>query len=327
MPKPRAALGRGLNALIPGVAAAPGAGLDAADSADAADQSRGGALEVPVGSIQPNPQQPRHEFAEDALKDLADSIREHGVIQPLIVTRGETEGSYYLIAGERRWRASKEAGLPTVPVIVKEASPQDRLALALVENIQRADLNPLEEARAYRELIDTFGMTQDEVARRVGRSRSAVANLIRLLNLPHEIIEALHRGAISEGHARAILMLDGREAQVAMLERVQAEGYTVRQTEEMTRRIKEGLPLPELAPLPALPDSDPEPPPPRLVRSSRPRRAALDQDTSALEDTFRQALKTKVQLSRSREGGRLVIHFYSEEMLENLYRLLVGDFE
>jgi ParB family chromosome partitioning protein len=324
MPKPRAALGRGLNALIPGGGIAPTMGDNGLESADSANRVRGAALEVPIESIHPNPQQPRHEFSAEALKDLADSIREHGVLQPLIVTRNDSADGYYLIAGERRWRAAREAGLSTVPVIVKEANPEEMLALALVENIQRADLNPLEEAQAYRELMDSFHLTQAEVARRVGRSRSAVANLVRLLNLPREIIEALHSGTISEGHARVLFMLDGREAQLAMMERVIAEGYSVRQTEEMVRRVKEGLVLEPEAP--AMPAEDPPlttPP----ARAAKARRAPADLETTALEDHFRGALKTKVQLSRSREGGRLVIHFYSEEMLEHLYRLLVGETE
>ncbi|HMA33674.1 MAG TPA: ParB/RepB/Spo0J family partition protein [Chloroflexia bacterium] len=324
MPRPRAALGRGINALIPGTGPATSLADEGGDPADTLGRVRGAALEIPVEQIRPNPQQPRHEFTPEALKDLADSIREHGVIQPLIVTRNDGEGAhhYYLIAGERRWRAAQAAGLATVPVIVKEANPEEMLALALVENIQRADLNPVEEAQAYRELIDTFGLTQAEVARRVGRSRSAVANLVRLLDLPREIIAALQEGKISEGHARAIFVLDGREAQVAMLERVIQEGYSVRQTEEMARRAKgEGLPA-------AAPAPEPEAAPPAaLPRARGPRRPAADLETSALQDSFRSALKTKVQLSRSRDGGRLVIHFYSEEMLEHLYRVLVGESE
>ncbi len=321
MPKPRPALGRGLNALIPGAGSPQTLAEDSADAADVAGRLRHAALEVPTESIQPNPQQPRHEFSAEALKELTDSVREHGVLQPLIVTHDETAACYYLIAGERRWRAAREAGLATVPVIVKEANPEEMLALALVENIQRADLNPLEEAQAYRELINNFGLTQAEVARRVGRSRSAVANLVRLLNLPHEIIEALHSGVISEGHARALFVLDGREAQLAMLQRVIGEGYSVRQTEELVRRSKEGGPPADDDG--AAPADEPAATPAR--RAPRARRTPADLETSALEDTFRNALKTKVQLSRTREGGRIVIHFYSEEMLEHLYRLLVGE--
>lgn len=320
MPKPRAALGRGLNALIPGAMPLQHATEEDNDRSEASSRLRGAALEVPVESIRANPQQPRQEFSAEALKELTDSIREHGIIQPLIVTRdeGEPHAPYSLIAGERRWRAAQAAGLPTVPVIVKEANPEEMLALALVENIQRADLNPLEEAQAYRELMDTYGLTQAEVARRVGRSRSTIANLVRLLNLPREIIEALQQGSISEGHARAIFVLDGREAQLGMLERIIAEGYSVRQTEELVRRSKEHAEVGD--------EIEPEAESAATATIRRPprRHSPADLETSALEDNFRTALKTKVQLSRSREGGRLVIHFYSEEMLENLYRLLVG---
>lgn len=329
MPKPRAALGRGIGALIPGAAPSQIPPEEGSDSPDAMGRVRGAALEMPIESIQPNPQQPRHEFAEEALKELIDSVREHGVIQPLIVTRNETGDSapYYLIAGERRWRAAQAAGLATVPVIVKEANPEEMLALALVENIQRADLNPLEEARAYRELMDTFGLTQAEVARRVGRSRSAVANLVRLLNLPEEIIMTLHEGKITEGHARTIMMLEQREDQLVMLERVINEGYSVRQTEEMVRRVKDGL-LPPAVPEAAIEEEAVTEAAPRpATRGPKTRRPPLDAETSVLEDSFRSALKTKVQLSRSREGGRLVIHFYSEEMLEHLYHVLVGPTE
>ena len=331
MPKPRPALGRGIGALIPGAAPPQTPPEEGSDSPDAPTRVRGAALEVPVDSIQPNPQQPRHEFSEEALKELTDSVREHGVIQPLIVTRNETgDGApYYLIAGERRWRAAQAAGLAAVPVIVKEANPEEMLALALVENIQRADLNPLEEARAYRELMDTYGLTQAEVARRVGRSRTAVANLVRLLNMPHEITMSLHEGKISEGHARTIMMIESREDQLAVLERVINGEYSVRQTEEMVRRVRDGVPLPvepqppveEVVAPEAAPDGTARPAP----RGPKARRPPLDVETSVLEDSFRTALKTKVQLSRSREGGRLVIHFYSEEMLENLYRMLVGE--
>jgi ParB family chromosome partitioning protein len=323
MPKPRAALGRGLNALIPGSMPAP-APDPTEGGADSLSQ-RAAVLDVPVADIQPNPQQPRHEFALDALQELTDSVREHGIIQPLIVTSNDAGSGYYLIAGERRWRAAKAAGLESVPVIVKEANPEAMLALALVENIQRADLNPLEEAQAYRELMDTFNLSPAEVARRVGRSRSTVANLVRLLNLPPEIINAMHGGLISEGHARAIFALDGKEAQIAMLERVVAEGYSVRQTEEMVRRSKEGLldPEPEAPLAPATPVADDQP----VRRAAKPTRRPADLETSALENNFRAALNTKVQLSRTREGGRLVIHFYSEEMLDRLYRTLVGEDE
>ncbi|MDQ3930665.1 MAG: ParB/RepB/Spo0J family partition protein, partial [Chloroflexota bacterium] len=212
MPKPRGGLGRGLDALIPTSQAAPPARSEAAPASEARAQgtaegqnSEAGVLMLPVDSIAPNPRQPRGAFDLEELEDLAASIREHGVLQPLVVTQAGGKGAYNLIAGERRWRASMLAGLEQVPVIVKEASSREMLELALVENLQRADLNPLEEATAYRSLVDDFGMKQDEVADRVGKSRQAVANSLRLLRLPPAIQEALAAGDISEGHARALL--------------------------------------------------------------------------------------------------------------------------
>ena len=278
----RSGLGKGLEALIP-VAEEPAAGL----------------THVPVSTIAPNPMQPRTVLDPDALAELAASIREHGLIQPLIVTQQGPE-RYQLIAGERRWQAARLAGLPTVPVIVKEATPQQALELALVENIQRADLNPLEEASAFRQLVEEFGLTQEQVADRVGKSRVAVTNIMRLLRLPAEVKQALADGALHEGHARALLALPTPEAQLAALKVVVKRALSVRQTEELVRRL--------LA----------EPLPKKLERPASP-------ETEALEEEFRETLGTKVTLYRSRKGqGRLVIHFYSEEELQAIYDVIVG---
>jgi len=275
-------LGKGLGALIP--------------------VSETGPTEVPIDDIVPNPMQPRQGLDREALEELAASIREHGLIQPLIVSQvTDTEPQrYQLIAGERRLEAAKLAGLTKVPVIIREATPQEMLELALVENIQRADLNPLEQATAYRHLIDDFGLTQDQVAEKVGKSRVAVANSVRLLRLPDEIKGSLAQGQITEGHARAMLALDGPDGQRNVWKAVLGRGLNVRQTEEMVRRLTAG------------------PRPKRLEQSPSP-------ETKALEDRFREALGTKVQLFRSRHGGRLVIHFYSEEDLQALYELMVRD--
>lgn len=277
----RRGLGKGLEALIP-----------------AAETPARGMIQVPVAAITRNPMQPRGDLDPEALAELAASIREHGLIQPLVVTQKGPE-RYQLIAGERRWQAARAAGLATVPVIVKEATPQEVLELALVENIQRADLNPLEEAAAYRQLVEEFGLTQEQVAERVGKSRVAVTNTLRLLRLPAEVQQALTDGTIHEGHARALLALPTPEAQVAALKTVVARGLNVRQTEEMVRRLKA------------------EPPEP-------PRRPSLSPELQALEADFRERLGTKVQLVHSRKGrGRLVIHFYNQEDLEALYDLIV----
>lgn len=287
---PKRGLGKGLGALIPQTEAA------------------GGGVEVvPIQAIRPNPLQPRTSIQEESLGELAESIREHGVIQPLIVRREEDEAGagYVLIAGERRWQAAKLAGLPSVPVIIKDATPQQMLELALVENIQRADLNPLEEAGAYQQLIEEFGLTQEQVADKVGKSRAAVANALRLLRLPARVRTALAEGTISEGHARALLSLENEALQEQTLNLVINKALSVRQTEELVRRLLEGARRP----------------------GSKKESSRQSPETRALEADFESALGTRVQLFRSRQGGKLVIHFYSEEELQALYDALVGGHE
>jgi ParB family chromosome partitioning protein len=232
------------------------------------------------------------------LAELVASIREHGVIQPLVVTQVGDE--YQLIAGERRWRAAQLAGLTTVPAIVKETTPQQMLELALVENVQRADLNPLEEAGAYRQLMDEFGLTQEEVAGRVGKSRTAVANTVRLLRLPDDIKEALAAERISEGHARALLSLPSARLQRQALVIIEQRGLNVRQTEALVRQMQ----------------AEPQEPAAKAELSPQ------DQDAV---DRFQQRLGTKVNLVRGKKGGRVVIHFYSEEELQAIYEAIVGD--
>jgi ParB family transcriptional regulator, chromosome partitioning protein len=298
MPPSKHGLGRGLSALIP-----PGTATALAQ----------GVREVLVAAITPNPRQPRHKMDPDALRGLADSIKEHGLIQPLIVTPApdstELAPRYQLIAGERRWSAAKLAGLERVPVIVRGATPQDMLELALVENIQRADLNPLEEAAAYRSLMDDFGLTQEQVAEKVGKDRTTVANALRLLKLPPDIQAALADESISEGHARAILTVVDGQKQKALLRAVIDGGLSVRQTEEAARRA----------------DEEPK----SKAQGALTKRAARDERempaaTRALEDDFRKALGTKVQVTRSRRGGKIVVYFYSEEELESIYEKIVG---
>jgi ParB family chromosome partitioning protein len=284
MNKPRRALGRGLDALIPSA------------------ESRAGATEIPIAQVSPNPHQPRQTITEESLAELAASIREHGVIQPLVVTQIGDE--YQLIAGERRWRAAQLAGLTTVPAIVKETTPQQMLELALVENVQRADLNPLEEASAYRQLMDEFGLTQEAVAERVGKSRTAVANTVRLLRLPDDLKEALATGRISEGHARALLALPTARLQRQALAIIEKRGLNVRQTEDLVRRMQEEAQS--------------------LADAKEVREPPLSpQDRDAVEK-FQARLGTKVNLVRGKKGGRLVIHFYSEEELQAIYEAIVG---
>lgn len=299
MARAKGGLGRGLGALIP----------DAGQSEAATRFSTepGGAVQVPVGSIKPNPWQPRKSMPEESLLELAASIREHGLIQPLIVTRISAdplldEAEYQIVAGERRWQAAKLAGLTEIPVIVKDVTPQEMLELALVENIQRADLNPLEEAEAYRQLMDGFGLTQEQVAERVGKSRVAIANAVRLLRLSDAVKSRIISQEISEGHARALLALEHERQQVEALELVVSRGLNVRQTEELVRRML------------------------RTQQSKPPAEASdreLTAEERALEDDFRRALGTKVQLIRSSSGGgRLVIQFYSEEELQTIYEII-----
>ena len=284
MTKRRGGLGRGLGTFIPNDVAASASGQ-----------------EVDIDAVGPNPLQPRQIMDDVRLADLAESIRAHGILQPLLVTRSDGEGvAYRLIAGERRWRAARLAGLTRVPVTVKEATPAELLELALVENVQRADLNPLEEAAAYRQLSEEFGLTQEQIAARVGRSRVSITNAIRLLSSPPEIKLAINEGRITEGHARALLALGSDAEQVAALELIERDGMTVRQTEELVRRwLAAGT---RHSPLPT-----PRPP-----------------DFDRLEDRFRRVLGTRVNLQKSRKGGRIVIHFFSDEELDGLYKQIVG---
>ncbi|MFT4039971.1 MAG: ParB/RepB/Spo0J family partition protein [Thermomicrobiales bacterium] len=292
----RGGLGRGLSALIPTFP----------ETAEGATASA--PLELPLDAIEPNPYQPRIEMDEDALHTLADSIRLHGVIQPLVVTAGSEPGRYVLIAGERRWRASQLAGLRTAPVVIKDAAPRAMLELALVENVVRADLGPLEEAAAYRQLIDDFGLTQAAVAERVGRSRVSITNTLRLLGLPDRVQAALTAGYVTEGHARALLGLPGAAEQIMALELVQQRDLTVRQTEDLVRRWVAGERPAGLPPEPA-PTS---------------RREAMVQQ--AFIDGLQRALRTKVEFRPAKEGGgTLTIHYGSDEELNAFYERLGGE--
>jgi ParB family transcriptional regulator, chromosome partitioning protein len=296
-------LGRGLGALIP----ASGS-MDSTEGASQAD-APSGLITISITDIVPNPRQPREVFSPESLGELAASIQEHGLIQPLIVSRSEDGTTFQLIAGERRWRASRLAGLPAVPVLVKEATPQQSLELALVENIQRADLNALEEADAFQALITDFGLSQAEVAERVGKSRTAVANVVRLLRLPDRVKTLLATGTLSEGHARALLGLPDEKSMIQAAEHVVARGLTVRHTEELVRRLVAQSAVEE----------NQETPPDEAD-------ATIAIHTRHLEDDFRRALGTKVALNRSsRGGGRLVISFFSEEELQSIYEHIVSN--
>lgn len=293
----RRGLGRGLSSLIPTTSVAEG---------PAGAPTPAGLRLLPLDHIGPNPRQPRQAIAPEALAELAASIKEHGLLQPIIVTAAlpSDPTPYLIIAGERRWRAARLAGLSDVPVVVKEASPQNMLELALVENIQRADLNPLEEAAAFDTLIAEFGLTQEQVAERVGKSRATVANIVRLLRLPDPVKNAVVEGHIHEGHARALLGLSDPKVMVEALDLIINRGLSVRQTEELIRRLNTPAP-----PRPADDEDD----------------LSASPETKALEGRLRDHLGTKVNLFRTRKGGRIVIHFYSEEELADLYDKLIAE--
>jgi ParB family chromosome partitioning protein len=257
--------------------------------------------EIPLERIRPNPYQPRRRFDPVELEQLATSIRDHGVLQPVLVT--ETLDGYQLIAGERRVRAAELAGLERIPAIVRRLAPRDQLELALVENLQREDLDPIETALGYRRLIDEFGFSQDQIARRVSKARSTVANTLRLLELEPAVQLALVEARVSEGHARALGGVDG-SAQARLLVVVEERGLSVRETEELVRRLRER----------AASDGPPATPP----------AAGADPDVERVEEDLRRALGTKVRLTRTRRGGRIVIEYYGDDELARLYERLVG---
>lgn len=288
MPR-KGGLGKGLDALIPG----------GEFSAQPAPTEAGISL-LPVGQIQPNPRQPRSHFDPEELTELSDSIREHGVIQPVLVTKGAQAGQYTLIAGERRWMAAKQAGLESIPAIVREASQQELVELALIENVQRADLSPLETAEAYRQLAEDFDLPHEQIAARVGKSRAAVTNTLRLLKLPPAVLEELANDRITEGHARALLALPTPQAQTAALHTILRNGLNVRQTEELVRKLTGQKP----APVP---------------------RKILPPELSALEEKLRAGLGTRVSLYHGKKGGTVTIHYYSDEELDALVQRILQE--
>jgi ParB family transcriptional regulator, chromosome partitioning protein len=286
MQRKKSGLGKGLDALIPGGTSAP---------------SREGVLNVPVEQISPNPRQPRTKFDPSELGELAASIQEHGIIQPLIVTYDSSGDRYILIAGERRLQAARTAGLEQVPVILRDdASEQQYLELALIENVQRTDLNPLEAAEAYRQLTADFNLSHEEIAARVGKSRTAITNTLRLLKLPPSIQQYLVDGYISEGHARALLALPNHQAQTALVEIVIDKDLNVRQTEELVRKYSGQKPT-----------TSSRPTPPPEIRS--------------LEDRLRTHLGTRVKLHHGQKGGSITIHYYSDEELNQIISQILGE--
>jgi ParB family transcriptional regulator, chromosome partitioning protein len=290
-------LGRGLSSLIPNKQGAPEPAQSPADfsqkivasSTEEAIRGDKYIIEADINHIVENPHQPRHFFDEEKLQNLADSIKNHGIIQPLTVSKNGNQ--YELIAGERRLQAAKLAGLKKVPVIVKEVNELEKLELAIIENIQRHDLNPIEEGRAYQKLADEHQMSQEEIATKMGKSRSLVANKMRLLNLPIEVQKGLIDGKITEGHAKTILSLDNPEKQRALYELILKSNLTVRQAEDKTKEVS--------------------------VKSYR-RSTSIDPELKRVEEELINLLGTKVKVSKSGDGGKILIEYYSHEDLESL---------
>lgn len=271
-----------------------GRGLDSLFNENSADA--GGVIIVSLNDIEPNRAQPRKDFDEQALSELAESIAEHGLIQPIVV-KPETNGRYSIIAGERRWRACRMADLTQVPVIIKDADEQELMELALIENLQREDLNAVEEALGYRSLIDAFGLTQEEVAKRMGKSRTAVTNALRLLNLTDDELQALRMGVISAGHARALLSVEDEEARKQMLE-MATNGASVRELEKFASKIKK-------------------------EKLTPPTPAKKNTFYSEVELSLKNELHRKVSITSTGEGkGKITIEFFSDEELSDFARRL-----
>jgi ParB family chromosome partitioning protein len=279
---PRSGLGKGLDALIP--------------TGQKTSGGEGGVTQVPIDLIQRNPRQPREKFDLEELENLAASIREHGVIQPLVVSPGKN-GIYVLIAGERRLQAARKAGLKTVPVVVRQATDQQLLELALIENIQREDLNAIEEAEAYQHLAKEFKLSHETIAERVGKSRVAVTNTLRLLDASAAVKQALVDGRISEGHARALLALSSAKAQENLLNQVVNLDLSVRQTEALASKLSGKKP-------------------------SGKRRSSSSADVTDVERRLRSSLGTKVTLKHGKKGGTVTIYYYSNEELDSLLEKL-----
>ena len=274
------ALGRGLSALIP-----------------SRDDAPSSTREILLSEIRVNPHQPRRDVENANLEALAMSITDHGVLQPILVT--ETLDGYRLVAGERRVQAARLAGLERIPAVIRQLADREQLELALVENVQREDLNPIEEANAFRQLHEEFGLTQEDIARQVGRARTTIANTLRLLELDEGVQAAVADGRLSEGHARALVGLPPVQ-QLHLVSAIVDSGLSVRQAEELARRLRE----------------------PKPTRPTTERRS--DPDLERVEDDLRTALGTKVSVARGRKGGRIVIEYYTDEDLGRLYDRLTG---
>ena len=285
MAKKTRGLGRGLEALLP----------------DAEEALSSGVQEISLGDIDPNPDQPRRTFSEESIAQLAQSIREQGVLQPILVTP-QNGGRYRIVAGERRWRASRAAGLDKVPVIVRDLDVIQQMEIALIENLQREDLNPIEVAQGIRSLMQQCGYTQETVANRLSKSRPAVANLLRLLTLPEEVIELVRQGSLSAGHARVLAGLDDNARKLALAKETIEQGYSVRQLEALAAAVK------------AEPEKQPAP---------KPKKTALPAELTELESRIRETMGVRATLTGTVKKGKIVLQYYSQDELEHLNDLLL----
>lgn len=303
--------GKGLDALLDdktvqdySISAANAADSRERNLPDGITTDENGQLWLSVGALKPNPHQPRKEFDEESLRELADSIKEHGILQPITVEDAGV-GFFYIIAGERRTRAAKLAGLETVPVQLKKYSDQKKLEIALIENIQREDLNPIEEAEAYYQLMEISGLNQEQVAARVGKNRSTVANAVRLLKLPEDMRTALVQGTITSGHARALLAVKANSDMRILFAKIVGNSLTVRDAEELARTMNEGTPI--------------------SPKKSKPvKNTEKDPNIAEIEQQFREKLGTKVEINGTMEKGSLEIQFFSKDDLNRIYYLICG---
>jgi ParB family chromosome partitioning protein len=284
----RKALGKGLSALIP----------DKPLPVPALPAGNDGVREVPVQNVYPNPHQPRKDFAAHGMEDLVRSVKKRGVIQPVLVR--ESKGGFQLIAGERRWRAARQAGMVKIPVIVRKVSDQDSLELALIENLQRENLNPMEAAEAYERLLREFNLTQDEVARQVGKQRSSVANALRLLALPVEVQDYVRQGKLSAGHAKAILSLSRKPEQTAAAREILRRGLSVREAEALVRKTAAG------------------------AKAAQRVSPVKDIHLAAVENELKRHLGTQVRIHDKKDKGKIEIEYYSKKERERLIVMLRG---
>lgn len=280
-------LGKGLQALIP---------------AFVEDAGEKGAKEIPVKAIRANPRQPRKEFYEESLAELAQSIREHGVVQPILV-RPVGEDEYELVAGERRWRACQQAGVEKIPAVIRELTPQEVMEISLIENLQREDLNPIEEAEAYRQLLTEYGLTQEMLAAKVGKSRPHIANSLRLLNLSPEIKGSIREQKLTAGHARALLAVEDNEKRNRVAAEVIKQGLSVRETEALIKKLD------------------------RRRRLAKIKREKEPLEAKALEEKLQSRLSTRVRVRVGKRGGTIEIDFFAPEELERIMGIILGENE